>query len=109
MANYSELVKALRHLDTMNICPCEADDLCKYDDCIVYQAADAIEELQKRIQPWKDYEIVGTEFMSHAGPNGYQIYFSTDSEISYRIVERECRRQVEHKPGDDFKKMEAFI
>ena len=41
-----ELVKALRETDFGYTCVlCEHEDMCKCNDCIIIQAADAIEEL----------------------------------------------------------------
>lgn len=45
---YDELVKALRETDFSDGCPCVAEPLCKDKDCIIIQAADAIEDLQGR-------------------------------------------------------------
>lgn len=43
-----ELVKALRETDFGDTCVlCEHEDMCKGNDCIIIQAADAIEELSK--------------------------------------------------------------
>lgn len=45
-----ELVKALRETDFGDTCVlCEHEDMCKGNDCIIIQAADAIEKLQKRV------------------------------------------------------------
>lgn len=42
-----KLVKALRETDFGDTCVlCEHEDMCKGNDCIIIQAADAIEELQ---------------------------------------------------------------
>lgn len=47
---YDELVKALRETDFGDTCVlCEHENMCKCNDCIIIQAADAIEELQKRV------------------------------------------------------------
>jgi hypothetical protein len=40
-----ELVKVLRKTDFSDGCPCGAAPLCKDKDCVILQAADAIEEL----------------------------------------------------------------
>lgn len=45
--NYENLAKALRETDFSDGCPCAEDYLCASDDCIITQAADAIEELLK--------------------------------------------------------------
>lgn len=45
-----ELVKALRETDFGDTCVlCEHEDMCKGNDCIIIQAADAVEELRKRV------------------------------------------------------------
>lgn len=53
MNDYSELVKALRGLDMSDPCPCDDSKLCKTADCIVLQAANAIEELQAEVERLK--------------------------------------------------------
>lgn len=44
---YNELIKALRETDFSDGCPCGAEPMCKDKDCVILQAADAIEELSK--------------------------------------------------------------
>ena len=44
---YDELVNALRETDFSDGCPCGAEPLCKDKDCVILQAADAIEELRR--------------------------------------------------------------
>ena len=44
---YDELVKVLRETDFSDGCPCGAEPLCKEKDCVILQAACAIEELSK--------------------------------------------------------------
>ena len=43
------LIKALRTMDISESCPCEYQSLCKDKECIVDQAADALEEAEQRI------------------------------------------------------------
>ena len=43
---YDELVKGLRETDFSDGCPCEAEPMCASADCIIAQAADAIEKLR---------------------------------------------------------------
>lgn len=45
MRDYDKLVKALRETDFSDGCPCVAEPLCEGKDCVIIQAADAIEEL----------------------------------------------------------------
>ena len=45
---YHELVKVLRETDFSDGCPCGAEPLCEGKDCVILQAADAIEELSKK-------------------------------------------------------------
>ena len=46
-----ELVKALRETDFGDTCIlCEHEDMCKCNDCIIIQAADAIEELSAYVR-----------------------------------------------------------
>lgn len=42
-----ELIKILRETDFSDGCPCSAEELCKDKDCLIWQAADAIEALQR--------------------------------------------------------------
>ena len=48
-----ELVNALRETDFSYGCPCGAEPLCKDKDCIILQAADAIEELMRRCEQFQ--------------------------------------------------------
>lgn len=48
MDKYKELIEALNSVDTSGMCPCEKEALCEEKDCIVFQAADAIQELTRR-------------------------------------------------------------
>ena len=50
---YSELIKRLRETDFSGGCPCEAEPMCKGKDCVIIQAADAIEELVRRETPMR--------------------------------------------------------
>ena len=45
--SYDELVKALRVTDFADGCPCMSSCYCEGNDCIILQAADAIEQLLK--------------------------------------------------------------
>ena len=51
---YDQLVKVLRETDFSDGCPCGAEPLCKGKDCVILQAADAIEELQTYADLYKD-------------------------------------------------------
>jgi hypothetical protein len=44
-----ELVRALRETDMTEYCPCWYMDICKNEDCYIIQAADRLEELEKRV------------------------------------------------------------
>lgn len=48
MAEYDELVKALRETDFGDVCVLCESELCRGKDCVIIQAADAIEELSKK-------------------------------------------------------------
>ena len=50
---YDELIKALRETDFSDGCPCEAEPMCASADCIIAQAADAIEELNSQLDDFK--------------------------------------------------------
>lgn len=51
---YDDLVKALRETDFGDTCVlCEHEDMCKGNDCIIIQAADAIEELQAIVEGYE--------------------------------------------------------
>ena len=49
MTDYSELVNALRGMDTGDSCPCEYYMMCEDSDCVFVQAAAAIEALQAQL------------------------------------------------------------
>lgn len=49
--DYKELIKALRETD-LSECPCEDPTLCVGKDCVVLQAADAIEEMLAAVPRW---------------------------------------------------------
>ena len=54
MSNYEQLVEALRHTDFGDTCDhCERWGMCKDDDCIILQAAAAIEALQAEVERLK--------------------------------------------------------
>ncbi len=55
---YDELVKALRETDFSYGCPCGAEPLCKDKDCVIIQAADAIEELMRRCKPLTEIDYI---------------------------------------------------
>ena len=43
--DYGKLIKILRETDFSDGCPCGAEPLCDGKDCVILQAADAIEQL----------------------------------------------------------------
>ena len=49
---YDELVKALRETDFGDVCVLCESELCRGKDCVIIQAADAIEELQATLCNW---------------------------------------------------------
>ena len=49
MTDYTELVNALRGMDTGDSCPCEYCMMCEDSDCVLVQAAAAIEALQAQL------------------------------------------------------------
>ena len=69
MSNYEQLVEALRHTDFGDTCDhCERWGMCKDDDCIILQAAAAIEALEARlgeaensVERWKDMYLTKHE------------------------------------------------
>lgn len=50
MTDYTKLVAALRNNDWSDACPCCDEAMCKDADCIIFQAADAIEALQADVE-----------------------------------------------------------
>ena len=54
MMDYTKLVAALRNNDWSDACPCCDEAMCKDADCIILQAADAIEALQAEMERLKD-------------------------------------------------------
>lgn len=54
MTDYTKLVAAVRDTDFGDTCVyCEHSDMCKDADCIILQAADAIEDLQAEVEELK--------------------------------------------------------
>lgn len=50
MQTHNELIDALRETDFGYVCEhCEHEDMCRNNDCVIIQAADAIEKLQAEI------------------------------------------------------------
>lgn len=49
MTDYTKLVEALRGMDNGDSCPCEYYMMCEDSDCVLVQAAAAIEALQARL------------------------------------------------------------
>lgn len=65
MTDYNELVKALRDTDFGDTCVyCEQSDMCKEEDCIILQAAAAIEALQAQLPKRGEWKVD----MSHFSP-----------------------------------------
>lgn len=52
-SEYNELIRVLRETDFSDGCPCGAERLCENKDCVMLQAADAIEELMKRCEQFQ--------------------------------------------------------
>lgn len=51
---YDELIAALRETDFGYVCEhCEHEDMCRNNDCVIIQAADAIEKLLTIISLYK--------------------------------------------------------
>lgn len=51
--DYIELAKSIRETDFSDGCPCGAEPLCEGEDCIIVQAADAIEKLNAEVEALK--------------------------------------------------------
>lgn len=58
---YEELIKGLRETDFSDGCPCGAEPMCQNEDCIIAQAADAIEQLSADLERSNDYEAFWKE------------------------------------------------
>ena len=43
---------------------------------------------------WIDGNILETEFISHSGPNAYEIHFRTPDRTKYYFVESACREAI---------------
>lgn len=54
MQDYKKLVAALRNNDWSDACPCCDEAMCKDADCIILQAADAIDALQAEVKRLQD-------------------------------------------------------
>ena len=84
-----ELVKVLRETDFSDGCPCEAEPMCASADCIIAQAADAIEELQKRVPPVPhgrliDADAFAAEMKKRQGEAGKWLREAKDRETAVR-------------------------
>lgn len=93
MTDYTKLVAAVRDTDFGDTCVyCEHSDMCKDADCIILQAADAIEELQQiadhHEQTAKDYWKEACEYKAQLPKRGKWIArtdvapFKPDGEIT---------------------------
>ena len=45
---------------------------------------------------WRDDLITTSEFMTHSGPNGFEIHFRTPDREKYLEVEKACRKVIGH-------------
>lgn len=52
--DYTELAKSIRETDFSDGCPCGAEPLCEGEDCIIVQAADAIEGLLQELSLYEE-------------------------------------------------------
>ena len=70
MTDYTKLLAALRNNDWSDACPCCDEAMCKDADCIILQAADAIEALQaevKRLKECNDELREAQTYIDHYG------------------------------------------
>ena len=74
---YDELVKLLKETDFSDGCPCGAEPMCANEDCIILQAADAIEELQTYAEwiPIKSRPMDEEERAEWSAKIGYDIEY----------------------------------
>ena len=74
MTDYTKLVEALRGMDNGDSCPCEYYMMCEDSDCVLVQAAAAIEELQQiadhHEQTAKDYWKEACEYKAQLPKRG---------------------------------------
>ena len=45
---------------------------------------------------WRDDLITSSEFLTHSGPNGFEIHFRTPDREKYLEVEKACRKVIGH-------------
>lgn len=75
MTDYKKLVAALRNNDWSDACPCCDEAMCKDADCIIFQAADAIEALQAQLPKLGEWQ--------KAKPKGVVTYSDGYAECSH--------------------------
>lgn len=77
---YNDLIKALRETDFSDGCPCGAEPMCQNEDCIIAQAADAIEELSKPkwIPVTERLPEVRTWVLCYCRANSFDVFRMTD-------------------------------
>lgn len=93
MRDYDELVNALRGFDVCQSCPCETPEMCNENDCMVWQAADAIEELVAAVPKWisveerlpgkDDMVFIYYEWTGQSGTVYKEVSLSTLGEIQH--------------------------
>lgn len=58
---------------------------------------------------WTDKEIIDTSFITHSGPNGYQIHFETNRREAYEAVQNKIRDVMGHgKPQTNADRIRAY-
>lgn len=58
---------------------------------------------------WTDEKILGTSFITHSGPNGYQIHFETNRREAYEAVQEKIRGVMGHgKPKSNADRIRAM-
>lgn len=58
---------------------------------------------------WRDDLITSSEFLTHSGPNGYEIHFRTPYRDKYLEVQRTCRKAIDHgKPTTNADRIRAM-
>ena len=84
-----ELVRVLRETDFSDGCPCEAEPMCQNEDCVIAQAADAIEELQKCVPPVPHGRLIDADALEALFWDG-QCYFTENIKYKIKNIETIC-------------------
>lgn len=92
---YDELVKALRETDFGDVCVLCESELCRGKDCVIIQAADAIEELQKRVPKVPHGRLIDADAIP------YNKIMIEDDDFYYGITQPRIERMPTIIPAEE--------